>query len=57
MCFDVKAFELYAKGKASDGTPKYAKVLSDLSGFEISTNDRKFVGYHELSVQVEASSK
>ena len=36
--------------------PKYVKIVSDLSGFEISTDDRTFVGYHELSVRIVASN-
>ena len=56
VCFTIKAFELFPKGKAGQPTPAYAQVMPDSSGFEIQTNNRTFVGYHELSVRVVASS-
>ena len=54
-CFKVKAFELYYKGQEAI-QPKFIKVASDLSGFEVFTNERTDVGFYTLSVRVVASN-
>ena len=55
VCFEVTTYEFHFKDKDVTEVPAFIKLSDDKKKFEVDTNNRTFVGFHEVTVRAISS--